>query len=73
MRRLQNDSKKLLEFLKDILILSLTGEQKKICEGKLMGKKIYQSLISMENSKPSGNDGLTEEFYCIFWNEIKNI
>ena len=29
--RLQNDNKKLLQFLKDIPIPSLTGEQKKIC------------------------------------------
>ena len=26
----------------------------------------------MENKSP-GNDGLTKEFYCNFWNEIKNI
>ena len=27
----------------------------------------------MENNKFLGNDGLTKEFYCTFWNEIKNI
>ena len=27
----------------------------------------------MENNKFPGNDGLTKEFYCTFWNEIKNI
>ena len=63
--RLQNDSKKLLEFLKHIPIPSLTEEQKK-SEGELTEKEIYQSLISMENNKSPGNDGLTKEFYCTF-------
>ena len=27
----------------------------------------------MENNKSPGNDGLTKELYCTFWNEIKNI
>ena len=41
---LENDSNMVSEFLKDILILSLTEEQKKICEGELTEKDIYQSL-----------------------------
>ena len=49
--RLQNDSKKFLEFLKDTPVPSLTEEQKKICESELTEKEIYQSLISMENNK----------------------
>ena len=71
--RLQNHSKKLLEFLKDIPIPSQTEEQKKICEGELTEKEIYQSFISMENNTSPGNDGLTKEFFCTFWNEIKNL
>ena len=71
--RLQYDSKKLLKILKDIPIPLLTGKQKKICEGELMEKEIYQSLISMENNKSPGNYGLTKEFYCTFWSEIKNV
>ena len=38
-------------------------EQKKVCEGELTEKEIYESLISMENNKSPGNDGLTKEFY----------
>ena len=71
--RLENDFKKLLEFLKDIPIPSLREEQNKICEGELTEKEVYQSLITMQNSKYRDNDSLTKEFFCIFWNEIKNI
>ena len=71
--RLQNDSKKLLEILKDIPIPSLTEEQKKRCEGELLANEIYQSLMSMENNKSPVYDGLMKEFYCTFWNKIKNI
>ena len=71
--RLQYDSKKLLKFLKDIPFPSLTEEQKKNCEGELMEKEIYQSLINMGNNKSPGNDGLTKKFYCTVWNEIKDI
>ena len=27
----------------------------------------------MENNKSPGNDGLTNKFYIIFWNEIKTL
>ena len=27
----------------------------------------------MENNKSPGNDCPTKDFYCTFWNEIKNI
>ena len=49
--RLQNDSKKLLKFLKYIPFPSLTEEQKKICEGELMEKEIYQSLMLFKYEK----------------------
>ena len=57
---LQNNSKKLLEFLKDIQIPSLTEKQKKVCETELTEKKIYHFLISMENNKSPGNSGLAK-------------
>ena len=39
------------------------------CEGNLTEKVIYKSLISFK----AGNDGLTKEFCCCFWNDIKYI
>ena len=59
-------------FLNDITIPSLTTEQSLSCEGNLTEKEIYNSLISFENNKSPGNDGLTKEFYYTFWDDIKD-
>ena len=59
-------------FLNDITVPSLTTEQSLSCEGNLTEKEIYNSLISFENNKSSGNYGLTKEFYCTFWDDIKD-
>ena len=42
------------------------------CEGNLIEKEIYNSLISFENNNSPGNDGLTKVFYCTFWDDIKD-
>ena len=51
-----------LKGLKDIPIPSLTVEQKKISEGKLTEKEIYESLTGIKNYKSPDNDGSTKEF-----------
>ena len=43
------------------------------CEGNLTEQEIYKLLTSFKNDKSPGNDGLTKEFYCCFWNYIKDI
>ena len=58
-------------FLNDLTVSSVTTEQTLSCEGNLTEKEIYNSLISFENNKPPGNDGLTKEFYYTFWDDIK--
>ena len=60
-------------FLNDITIPSLTLEQSLSCEGNLTEKEICNSLISFENNKSPGNDGLTKEFYYTIWDDIKDI
>ena len=60
-------------FLNDITVPSLTTEQSSLsCEGNLTEKEIYSSLISFENNKSPGSDGLTKEFYYTFWDDIKD-
>ena len=58
-------------FLNDLIVPSLTMEQSLSCKGNLKEKGIYNSLISFENNKSPGSDGLTKEFYCTFWDDIK--
>ena len=57
-------------FLNDLTVPHLL--QLLSCEGNLIKKEIYNSLISFENNKSPGNDGLTKEFYCTFWDDIKD-
>jgi exonuclease III len=49
----------------------LTHEQQTLCEGPLNENECRLSLKDMQNMKSPGSDGLTVEFYKIFWNDIK--
>ena len=60
------------KFLNDLTVPSLATEQSLSCEGNLTEKEIYNSSIRFENNKSPGNDGLTKEFYCTFWDDIKD-
>ena len=39
----------------------------------LSEKELYMSLMSMQNNKSPGNDGLTKEFFVTFWEDIKGV
>ena len=39
----------------------------------LTGEDLYNFLKSMQSDKSPGNNGLTKEFYEMFWNEMKEI
>ena len=41
------------------------------CEGVLTEFECANALKDMKNNKSPGSDGLTTEFYKIFWNDIK--
>ena len=69
----QNTSEdSICDFWNDLADPSLTTEQSLSCKRNLTKKEIYNSLISFENNKPLGNDGLKKEFYCTFWDDIKH-
>ena len=34
-------------------------------------ENLIKKFSLMENNKPPGNDGLTKEFYIVFWNDVK--
>ena len=59
--------------LNDLNIPSLTSEEMLSREGNLTEQEIYKLLTSFKNNKLPCNNGLTKEFYCCFWNDIKHI
>ena len=52
--------------------LFLNYKDARVCEGDLNELEFLKALKSMQNNKSPGNDGLTKEFYKMFWNEIKH-
>ena len=50
----------------------LDEEQRASCEGILTIEECAFALKNMKNGKSPGSDGLTTEFFKIFWNTIKS-
>ena len=49
----------------------LDQNNKTLCEGQLTENECLNALKDMKNNESPGWDGLTIEFYKIFWNDIK--
>ena len=49
----------------------LNNEDKLLCEGLLTEFECLNALKQMKNNKSPGSDGLTTEFYKIFWTDVK--
>ena len=60
-----------MKFLNLISIPQFTEDQSKDCEFILSEKDLVLVLNSMPNNKSPGNDGLTKEFYEVFWEDLK--
>ncbi|MCW4346095.1 MAG: reverse transcriptase domain-containing protein, partial [Candidatus Thiodiazotropha endolucinida] len=53
-------------------ITKLNETETNQCEGLLSEEECSKALKKKKNQKSPGSDGLTVEFYKIFWNTIKN-
>ena len=60
----------MLNFFNDAMH-TLNNDQKSQCEGNLTENECASSLKAMNNNKSPGSDGITTEFYKLFWNDIK--
>ena len=69
--KLQIQNEDITAYLNQIRIPVLTGEQSQTCEGPILEKKLLKTLKNMSNNKSPGNDGLTKEFYEMFWEDLK--
>ena len=58
--------------LESIALPSVTNDQKVVCKNDLTDKKLFDLLKGIPNNKSPGNDGLTKEFYEMFWDELKD-
>ena len=61
----------IMQFLNLVLIPQLRENQPRNCEFILSEKDLLLILNSMPNNKWPGNDGLTKEFYKVFWENLK--
>ena len=61
------DGNEVKNFLNVLDIPKLTGEQKHMCEGKILCKECELMLETFQNNKVPGNDGIPVEFYKRFW------
>ena len=57
-------------FISDLNLPILTSELSDLCEGPLHSSECYQGLISMPSNRMPGNDGITKEFYVVFYQFI---
>ena len=51
-------------------LLTPLNEELSKCEGMLSEKECHLALKDLENSKSPGLDGLSSEFYNVFWDDI---
>ena len=60
-----------LDFFPNNIENKIDDQQKQSCEGILSEEECAHALKEMNNGKSPGSDGLTTEFFKIFWNSIK--
>ena len=58
------------KFVDKINLPQLNEQEKLKCEGYVTIKECFESLNKMGNNKTPGNDGLSKEFYLVFWQEL---
>ena len=56
-----------------VKIPKLSDVERESCEGLLTRKECWDALQRMKNDKSPRSDGLTNEFYVRFFNEVSNI
>ena len=54
-------------FMRDLHLPKLTSDQRKRCDEKLTVGECFNTLKTFLKNKTPGNDGLTVEFYLVFW------
>ena len=50
----------------------LEEESAVLCEGPITEAECFEAVMSMPNDKTPGSDGLSVNFYQVFWQELKD-
>ena len=69
--KLQIQNENITAYLNQISIPLLTGEQSQICEDPISENELLIALKNISNNKSPRNDGLTQEVYETFWEDLK--
>ena len=52
--------------------IKLTDDEENSIEGPVSEYECSAALKAMQNNKSPGSDGITTEFYKIYWSDIKS-
>ena len=67
------DVNKMRDYIFSQTINELTDESKQTCEGLLTENECKQAVFAMQKNKAPGSDGISIEFYQVFWPQIKDL
>ena len=59
-------------FLSNLEAKKISKKEQELCDSSINVEDLYKAMKSMPNNKSPGNDGLTKEFYELFWDDIKD-
>jgi hypothetical protein len=68
--QIEND--KIDEFLEHVN-KKIDEDDKNMCDSDITSDEIIEALTAMSKNKSPGSDGLTTEFYCTFYDSLRNI
>ena len=70
-RKLSKTKHAYTEFLRDISVLTLIKEKKKVCNEEVSEQEVILAMRNFSNNKSPGNDSLTKDFDETFTEELK--
>ena len=59
------------DFMQDIQHEVLDEESKEFCDSEITTKEMSEALKCIYNKSAQGSDGLTADFYKVFWKSLK--
>lgn len=72
-RKIDKTHQECKAFLDTLQLPSISDEHKKDCDKNLTIADLENALFTMSIGKSPGNDGLSVEFYKLFWEDIKSV